>query len=121
MARKLKKRAPQNISAGLYLESQGAINFGPLFFSEVIHRVEALYNSRKATFVFQTVVNLPINQMTDLKIPATRIATQNIQTKIPVAIRSSKNSFKNATEEFSKKQQSAMAPSNEKISKKTVE
>ena len=82
VAKKLKARSPQDIAAGLYLESQGAITFGQLrslFFSEVVHRAEALCEARKARFTFQTTDELPMHEMTGLKIPAAKVAEQGMK------------------------------------------
>lgn len=84
-ARKLKERAPQNIAAGLYLESQGVLDFGQLrslFFSEVVRRVETLCGATTATFRFQSTERLPLNDLSGLSIPATKMATQGIQSVI---------------------------------------
>lgn len=75
-AKKLKERAPQDIAAGLYLESQGVMNFDQLrslFFSEVVDPVVALCHIQTAYFNFQATTNLPMTQMTSFRIPAAQI------------------------------------------------
>lgn len=81
-AKKLKDRAPQGVTAGTYLESQGILNFGQLrelFFSEVVHRVEALCDIQNANFTFQTTTNFPMNKITGLTIPASKVAKQGFR------------------------------------------
>ncbi|MEO0985375.1 MAG: DUF4388 domain-containing protein [Cyanobacteria bacterium J06639_14] len=78
-ARKLKQRSPQGVAAGLYLESQGVINFEQLrslFFGEVVHRVEALCATQNAVFKFQSTTIPPSHSMTGLSISAARVAKQ---------------------------------------------
>ncbi|MEM7769222.1 MAG: DUF4388 domain-containing protein [Cyanobacteria bacterium P01_A01_bin.37] len=78
-AKRLKDRAPQGAIAGTYLESQGILNFGQLrelFFSEVVHRVEALCDIQNAKFSFQTTTDFPMNEMTGLTISAIKVAQQ---------------------------------------------
>ncbi len=82
VAKKLRERSPQDLAAGLYLESQGVLHFGQLrilFFAEVVHRVEALCDVRNATFLFQTTADLPMHEMTGLSIPAARVAKQGFR------------------------------------------
>jgi len=82
VARKLKERSPQNTAAGLYLESQGALDFGQLrslFFSEVVHRVEALCDIQTANFKFQSNTNLQMSEMTGLSIPAAKVAKHGMR------------------------------------------
>lgn len=82
VARKMKERSPQNLAAGLYLESQGVLNYEQLrslFFDEVVYRVESLCKLSKATFDFHTTVTLPMHQMTGLRVAASKIAMQGFQ------------------------------------------
>lgn len=77
VANKLKRRAPENMAAGIYLETQGVLNFGQLrslFFSDVVNRTEALCSIKSAIFWFQTTIDLPMHEMTGLRIPAGKIA-----------------------------------------------
>ena len=81
-ARKLKSRSPRDIAAGLYLETQGALNFSQLrslFFDEVVHRVEGLCSALNATFKFESTMDLPIDEMTGLSMPANKIAKQGLR------------------------------------------
>lgn len=81
-ARKLKNRAPQDTPAGLYLETQGVLNFSQLrelFFSEIVHRVEALCESQTANFKFQSTADLPMSEMTGLSTPAIKLAKQGMK------------------------------------------
>ncbi|MGB3494133.1 MAG: DUF4388 domain-containing protein [Elainellaceae cyanobacterium] len=82
VARKLKERAPKDIAAGLYLETQGALSFGQLrslFFSEVVRRVEALCYVQNAEFSFRAIANLPLHEMTGLSIAAAKVAKQGMR------------------------------------------
>jgi hypothetical protein len=82
VANKLKERSPQSVAAGLYLELQGVLNFEQLrslFFSEVVHRVEGLFDTRNAKFTFQTNPNLPLHEMTGFSISATKVAMQGFR------------------------------------------
>lgn len=81
VARKLKERSPHDIPTGTYLESQGVLSFGQLrslFFSEVVHRVEALCDMQNAEFNFQTTTDLPVSEMTGLSISGTKVAKQGM-------------------------------------------
>ena len=83
-ARKLRERAPKNIAAGLYLESQGVLNFSQLrllFFNEVVYRVESFCAVKKANFNFQTSANLPLHCMTGLHSAASKVAQQGLRMK----------------------------------------
>ncbi len=82
VARKLKGRSPNDIPAGTFLESQGVLNFGQLrslFFSEVVHRVEALCDVQNAEFMFRAIADLPIYEMTGLSISGTKVAKQGMR------------------------------------------
>jgi len=88
VARKLKERAPKDIAAGLYLETQGALNFGQLrslFFGEVVRRVEALCDVQNAKFSFRATNELPVNVSTGLSIAASRVAKHGMKdSKLPL-------------------------------------
>lgn len=81
-AQKLTQRCPENMAAGLYLESQGVLNFGQLrtlFFAGVVHRVQSLCEIKSANFKFQTLTELPMQEMTGLSIPASKVAMQGFR------------------------------------------
>lgn len=93
VARKLKGQSPNDTHAGTYLESQGVLDFGQLrslFFSEVVHRVEALCDVQNAEFMFRAIANLPIHEMTGLSISATKITKQGMR---GVGLSSGKNRY----------------------------
>lgn len=82
VAAKLKQRAPKDIPAGLYLESQSAVNFDQLrslFFSEVVRRIEVLFSVSNSNFCFQTINNLPMNEMTGFRAPAAQVINHSFQ------------------------------------------
>ena len=82
VAKKLKKQAPKDISAGIYLESQGVLDFGQLrslFFDEVVHRVESLCAVRDGKYLFQTKEFLPMQKITGLRIPASILAAHGFE------------------------------------------
>ena len=82
VAKKLKNRAPDNMAAGLYLESQSVLNFEQLktlFVSEVIYRVESLCHIHHGRFIFQTKSSLPMGQMTGMRIPANTVASYGLE------------------------------------------
>ena len=84
VARKLKERAPKDIAAGLYLETQGALSFGQLrslFFGEVVRRVEALCDVQNAKFSFRAIADLPICTLTGLSISSKQVARQGMRGK----------------------------------------
>jgi hypothetical protein len=83
-ARKVKERSPNDTLARTYLESQGVLNFGQLrslFFSEVVHRLEALCDVQNAAFVFQSITDLPVSEMTGLSISKNKLANQGMKSK----------------------------------------
>ncbi|MGQ4650250.1 DUF4388 domain-containing protein [Lyngbya aestuarii] len=82
VAQKLAQRCPDNMAAGLYLESQNVLDFGQLrtlFFAEVVHRVQSLCEIKSANFKFQTLTELPMQEMTGLSIPASKVAMQGFR------------------------------------------
>lgn len=82
VAKKLRKQAPDNIAAGLYLETQGVISFEQLrilFFSEVVHRVESLCTLHNGEYLFQTKTSLPMQKITGLRIPAAIAAAYGLE------------------------------------------
>ncbi|NEQ96175.1 MAG: DUF4388 domain-containing protein [Cyanothece sp. SIO2G6] len=81
VSRKLRKLSPKTIAAGLYLESQGVLNFDQLrslFFSEVIHRLQSLCQMPTTKFEFGSTTNLPISYMTGLAIAAATVVTNRL-------------------------------------------
>jgi len=82
VAQKLAQRCPENQAAGLYLESQYVLDFGQLrtlFFAEVVHRVQGLCEIKSANFKFQTLTELPMQEMTGLSIPANKVAVHGFR------------------------------------------
>ncbi|MEM7062640.1 MAG: DUF4388 domain-containing protein [Cyanobacteria bacterium P01_B01_bin.77] len=82
VAKKLKKQAPEDVAAGLYLETQRILSFKQLrslFFSEVVHRVESLCSLNNGEYIFQTRATLPMHKITGLRIPAMTVATFGIE------------------------------------------
>lgn len=78
VAKRLKKLAPENMPAGIYLEAQSILSFEQLrtlYFSEVIHRIEPLCYMYDGRFIFQTKASLPMHQLTGVRIPATTVAS----------------------------------------------
>lgn len=82
-SRKLRERAPNDIAAGLYLESQGVLDFGQLrsiFFSEVVHPIESLCSICNAIFFhFESISDLTINKTIGFGIPATKVAKFSLE------------------------------------------
>jgi hypothetical protein len=82
VAQKLAQRLPETVSAGSYLESQGALHFGQLhtlFSEEVIDRVQALFEVKALNFEFETIAELPLREMTGLSIPAATVIVQRLR------------------------------------------
>lgn len=81
-AKRLKDRAPANIPSGMYLETQGIINFGQLrtlFFANVVRPIENLLAIQNSTFKFQTTYELPMHEMIGLNFPAMEVAKRCMQ------------------------------------------
>jgi hypothetical protein len=77
VAETLKTKAPKNLPAGTYLESQQFVSFDQLrslFMNEVVSHAQSLCNMKDIVVSFQKTTELPKDEMTGFRIPAAKIA-----------------------------------------------